>query len=108
MNPQEQPNQRAEWQSLVEEQEKSGLSQKEFCSVRGLVLSQFVYYRSIFKTKKSETKPDSLFTPVQIKPKEVSVSTEIKIILPNGFQCFVSSLIPSSHLKNLLGALLSC
>jgi hypothetical protein len=35
----------AKWRKLFEEQQASGLSQKEFCKQRELVLSQFVYYR---------------------------------------------------------------
>lgn len=44
------------WASLIAEQEKSGESQKSFCIRRGLVLSQFVYYRCSFKNKKNLSK----------------------------------------------------
>lgn len=109
MKTQSQSTRRTKWQSLIEEQEKSGLSQKEFCSARSIVLSQFVYYRSVFKTRKSdEAKIDSSFSPVQIKAKDILSQTEVKIILPNGFQCFVPSQIASYHLKSLMEALLSC
>lgn len=39
-----------DWDSLIAAQEKSGLSQKDFCNQRGLVLSQFVYHR-FYKNK---------------------------------------------------------
>lgn len=40
-----------DWKTLIAEQESSGLWQKKFCNQRGLVLSQFVYYRCSFKNK---------------------------------------------------------
>jgi alkylated DNA nucleotide flippase Atl1 len=39
----------AKWHQLVEEQQASELSQKEFCKQRELVLSQLVYYRCQLK-----------------------------------------------------------
>jgi len=109
MNIQNHPERRAKWQVHVEEQEKSGLSQKEFCKTHDLVLSKFVYYRSILKIKKAEEAvTTTMFAPVQVKTKDRVASVEIKIILPNGFQCFVPSLIEASHLKNMMEVLLSC
>ncbi|MGC8561417.1 MAG: IS66 family insertion sequence element accessory protein TnpA [Phycisphaerae bacterium] len=35
----------AYWQAVVEEQKKSGLSIPSFCTERGVVLSQFYYWR---------------------------------------------------------------
>lgn len=99
----------AKWQSLIEGHEKSGLSQKEFCQVHDLVLSQFVYYRSKLKTKECDrAKAAELFSPIQIKKDKRNSTIEVKIILPNGFQCFVSSLIEYSHLKSMIEVLLSC
>ena len=39
MNIQNQQERRTKWESLVEEQEKSGLSQKDFCKANDLVPS---------------------------------------------------------------------
>ena len=39
------------WRTLVNEHEKSGLSQKDFCKQKNIVLSQFVYYRGQLKAK---------------------------------------------------------
>lgn len=75
-----------DWRSLIAEQEKSGLSQKEFCSQRDLVHSHFVYYRCSFKNKDKniqEGKP--LLKPVKIIGNESSGN--IRLTLPNGFQC---------------------
>lgn len=41
----------AKWQSLIEEQEKSGLSQTEFCKQHSIAISQFGYYRGLLKAK---------------------------------------------------------
>jgi hypothetical protein len=41
-----QPKTREEWFSLVDEQAASGLSQKEFCSQRNLILCRFSYYKT--------------------------------------------------------------
>lgn len=109
MNIQNQQERRAKWESFVEEQEKSGLSQKDFCKTYNLVLSQFVYYRSVFKAKKcDQVTATELFTPIQVKKTERNTSLEIKIVLPNGFQCFVPYLIDASHLRSMMEALLSC
>jgi|GEM_PF-1450074 hypothetical protein len=109
MNIQNQQERRAKWESFVEEQEKSGLSQKDFCKSHDLALSQFVYYRSVFKTKKcDQVKAAELFSPIQVKKIERNTSLEIKIVLPNGFQCFVPSQIEASCLRSIMEALLSC
>lgn len=54
MNIQNQQERHAKWEVLIEEQEKSGLSQKDFCKSGDLVLSKFIYYRSVFKAKKCD------------------------------------------------------
>jgi hypothetical protein len=62
------PARHAKWHSILEEQEQSGLSQKEFCNTHNLVLSQFVYYRATLKRKDHHqvmTAPS--FSPVHIK-----------------------------------------
>jgi hypothetical protein len=97
----------AKWQAIIAEQEQSGLSQKEFCNTHNLVLSQFVYYRGTLKAKKPVIAEPS-FAPVHIKKAEHDVVSDIKIILPNGFQCIAPSSIDCVRLKNLMGALLSC
>jgi hypothetical protein len=69
----------AKWRKLVEEQQASGLSQKEFCKQRELELSQFVYYRSQIKNE-SQAEPTSIrnFAPVKISSQEKGLlSTEI-------------------------------
>ena len=102
------PNQekREKWKILVEEQEKSGLSQEEFCNQNNLSSSSFSYYRSIFRRKQLPKQPSGIFAPVNVS-KSVSVN-EIRLVLPNGFQCFFPSDLESSRIKELVGIFLSC
>lgn len=102
------PNQKyAYWKKLVEEQQDSGLSQKEFCKQRDLVLSQFVYYRCQLKAVSSSE--ESGFKPVKVSTKECSASSgDIKLMLPNGFQCIFPCLIEPQQIKRLIEVLLSC
>ena len=87
------------WQELIAQQEKSGLSQMEFCKLQGLSKSNFVYYKGVIKSKsvieehKVKEKLSPTFSAVQIKRPESSVASDIKILLPNGFQCFIPSVI---------------
>lgn len=103
----EQNQKYAHWQKLVDEQQASGLSQKEFCEQRDLVLSQFVYYRCQFKNKL--TTKEQGFAPVKIATQErVTSSGDIKLMLPNGFQCIFASHTEPSQIKRLVEVLLSC
>lgn len=98
----------AKWKELVIEHEKSGLSQIEFCKQRDLEPSKFGYYRSVIKSQDKVSANQKLFSTVQIKNPELNLSAEVKIILPNGFQCMIPSAIDSLQLKRIMGALLSC
>lgn len=100
----------SQWYKLVEDQEKSGLSQKEFCNQQNLTLSQFVYYRCVLKNKeKTATINKPSFAPVKVLPKENTVvSGEIKLSLPNGFQCTFPSYLDSIQIKKLVEVLLAC
>ncbi|HVY53741.1 MAG TPA: hypothetical protein VHA13_04405, partial [Gammaproteobacteria bacterium] len=96
------------WQALIEEQEKSGLSQSEFCRQRDIVLSQFSYYRGLLKANnRVQSRKQELFSSVQLKKLETK-SDEIKIVLPNGFQCHVPASIDTTQIKKLMETLLSC
>lgn len=109
MNSVEQPDRHEKWKKLVDEQEKSGLSQSAFCKQHNLVLSKFGYHRGLIKSKnKVPTQNKNLFSTVQIKKNENIQTEEVKIVLPNGFQCFIPSQMDASHIKRLVEALLSC
>ena|SRR5579871_1061122 len=99
----------AKWQSLIDEQEKSGLSQAEFCKQQNIAIAQFGYYRGLLKAKdQAKLKKPELFSTVQIKKQDTKSSDEIKIVLPNGFQCYFPASIDSIQIKRLMEALLSC
>jgi hypothetical protein len=99
---------REEWNTLIEEYEKSNLTQKEFCEQNNVNLVRFGYYiQRLRKKTKNVTsgKPPSFSQVLLDQPQTVS---EIKIELPNGFKCFVPLNVKTDQLKNILGALLSC
>jgi hypothetical protein len=101
---------RKKWDNLVETQKKSGLSQKEFCTQHGIVISQFVYYLGLSRKKSgasTETAPS--FSPVKITNKDNhEISTDIRISLPNGFQCTLPNHVDAVRIKQIMEALLSC
>ncbi len=98
------------WRPLVEEHQQSGLSQKEFCKQRKLVLSQFVYYRcQIMSEAPQFAIKATSFVPVKVSGEEnIIASGEIKLSLPNGFQCSFPVQIDAPQLKRLVEVLLSC
>lgn len=105
----EQNLRREKWAKLVDDYEKSDMTQKAFCEQHQLSLPQLVYYYSQFKPKKNLLKNKPTFTQVKIATQEKNVSTgEIKLSLPNGFQCSFPSLIDISQVKRLIEVLLSC
>ena len=106
-------NRQAKWKELILAQETSGLSQTEFCRQHNLNLPQFNYYLRVIKSEhhpdeNASNSIDQLFSSVKIKKSESNISSEIKIILPNGFQCVVLSVMDVSQIKRLMEALISC
>ena len=109
MNKSERAERHRQWQKWVEEHEKSGLSQKTFCKQNNLVLSHFGYYRSIFKAEKHNHSVDAkILLPLQMKKPIPTASAEMRIVLPNGFQCFFPFAAEPSRVKQFVEALLSC
>jgi hypothetical protein len=98
-----QPKTREEWFSLVDEQATSGLSQKEFCSQRNLILCRFSYY----KTQRVSKKPQASFSPVKFH-QATSISSVVKIDLPNGFCCHVPNTVSAENLKSIISVLMLC
>ena len=97
-----------QWHVLIEEQQASGLTQKKFCEQKNVNLSHFVYYRCRIK-KNTGFHPAASFIPVKISNDKNSItSSEIKLLLPNGFQCTFVSHLDVVHVKKLVQALLTC
>lgn len=105
MDPIEQKDRHEKWKILIEEQEKSGLSQANFCKQKNISSAQFGYYRALQKPKQSEKLLGSFAT---VKINQSSCEKEIRLNLPNGFQCTFSSSVDAAHIKKLVEALLSC
>jgi len=99
---------RADWFDCIKEQEKSGVSQAEFCKQKQLSACQFSYYRSLHIKSLEEKKIEPSFSPIAIKQKLSTNIDPISIELPNGFRCQVASNITSDQLKTVIGALLQC
>lgn len=104
------PKMRAEWQIVVVEFLNSGLTQKEFCKQKGLILGRFVYYLQLHRKQYQVKSPQdtSTFSEVIVKKSATSSADEIKIELPNGFRCQVACDIHPDQLKKILGTLLTC
>lgn len=103
----EQQERHAKWKVLVEEQEKSGLSQINFCKQKNVSSAQLGYYRSLLKPKlPNENVSIGSFFPVKINRQ--TSEKEIRLTLPNGFQCLFPIRIDTTHLKKLIEVLLSC
>lgn len=104
------PKNREDWFSLVEEYENSNQSRADFCRQKGLIISRFSYYFHIFhkKNKPDIKKEPPSFSQITINQSANSSHQEIKIELPNGFRCQVPFSISSEALKKIMGALLSC
>ena len=102
---------RPQWFNLVAEHEKSGLSQREFCKQKNIVLSQFSYYRGVANKSTSAQPMSNFLVPVKIAAEAAApavITTEIKLVLPNGFQCAFASTVDPAYMKRLIQVLLTC
>lgn len=88
---------RDKWKKIIKEQEKSGLSREAFCKAHNLPSSSLVYYRGILRGKQNPKKQSGTFTPISIS-KQPTVN-EIRLTLPNGFQCAFPTDLGFSRIK---------
>lgn len=108
MKDDEKQQRRDKWHRLVEEYLQSGMTQKAFCEQRGLSLPQLVYYHGQFKPGNTTT-VNASFLPVKIASRDkVAAVPEIKLTLPNGFQCVFPTNTDVAQIKRLIEVLLSC
>lgn len=108
MEENKQPKTREEWFSLVLEHKDSKLTQADFCKEKNIKPHQLSYYRQQYYLKMGKPKDDFPFSQVVLNSAKTQAQTEIKIELPNGFICYVSSSTSSDNLKRLIGILMSC
>jgi hypothetical protein len=104
MKKNQQKTRHAEWHMLIEECDKSGLSQTDFCQQKKIKLSHFYYYRSRIKAK--IIPKESSFTPIHLQ--KSYTTADVQIILPNGLKCVLPCATDLTHIKQIVGALLSC
>ena len=97
---------REEWKKHIEEQEKSGLTQIEFGKKNNLSKGKFGYYKGLLtpqqpiKAALTPVKISSAITPSKI--------TDIRVTIPNGFQCIFQSDVSKEKVKEVIEVLLSC
>lgn len=103
MSKSDQQAKRDQWNKYIDEHEKSGLSQVEFCKQNNLSTAQFGYYKGLRKTQQ---KPAGTFSPVKVNA--LLNTAEIRLTLPNGFQCVLPCNLDKAQIKNLMEVLLSC
>ncbi len=104
MNKEDQNVRYEKWRAIIDEQEASGLTQTAFCKEHNISSAQLSYYRGILKPK--QTVSTRSFTPVTLK--QSSHAKEIRVLLPNGFQCTFAWDFNVSDMKAWVKALLSC
>ena len=108
MKDDEQSKPRDQWRKIIDEYLKSGMTQKAFCEQRGLSLPQLVYYHGQFKMRKAPAASAS-FVPVKVAVQDkATAASEIKLSLPNGFQCSFPSHTDATQIKRLVEVLLLC
>lgn len=97
---------REQWKAMIDEQEQCGLTQDEFCKKHNISLAKFSYYRTMFRGKKPQhQRPLAMLSPVNVT--KLSSSNELRLILPNGFQCIFPIDTNPMRIKELLGVFLS-
>src|ERR1700678_676736 len=102
MKIEEENKSKPDWKKLIEEQEKSGLSQSAYCKQHGIDLAKFGYNRGRIKKKEHLNDSNNAeFKSVKITP-SVNTVDEIKVSLPNGFQCVFLSRIDAIQIKKII------
>lgn len=89
----------AEWLKIIDAQSKSGISEKRFCSERGLSLTSFRNWRRKLKKRTS-----SKFVTFDIAPDSSSREWEAAFELPGGVIVRIAGSLATSRIKELLSA----
>jgi hypothetical protein len=109
MKDDEQKQRHDKWRSIVDNYLQSSMTQKAFSEQHNLSLPQLVYYHGQFKRENEKPAGKAAFVSVKIPTHEKPMLTgEIKLSLPNGFQCAFPSHTDAAQIKRLVEALLSC
>jgi len=88
-----------EWFSLIEECRASGLTVKDFCSIKGIHPSNFYYW-----SKRQRANPEQAFVPLRItRPDSRTLSQQsVEIVYPNGVCLKFSSEVDIRMLSQLI------
>jgi hypothetical protein len=108
MNIKDEIKPKLDWSKIIEEQEQSGLSQSAYCRQHGIDPAKLAYHRGRIKIKQRQSNSsDAEFKPIKMVCQENTID-EIKLSLPNGFQCVFPSRTDTMQIKKLIEILLSC
>ena len=109
MNEPKKETSKPDWEALITAQEESDLTQQAFCKQHDIVLTSFVYHRGRIKKKNKNAKQSKFpFSSVRVSKKEEIATGDIRLSLPNGFQCAFSAQLEAVQIKRLMEVLLSC
>lgn len=90
---------KADWEKLSSEWKAGKLNQPEFCKLKGIKLSTFVYWRQ----KLSQEKKQKQFLPVRANPLPIKQHEReaVMLKLPNGISLQIASNTDKTFLKTL-------
>jgi hypothetical protein len=108
-----------DWQSLIAEQSKSGLSKAAFCRQKGVKPPHFYYYESMLKqrnkslpSKIREEYPQPFLVPIEIKKAaenhKLPEAQVIRFLLKNGMECVLPNAMDIKRLKEIIEVLVTC
>ena len=86
----------ATWALLLEVQESSGLSVKDFCNSQCISVASFYQWRS--RLQGGKVADEGLFSPIEIQEKPSGIIT---VELPGGVLLRFSQLPPAGYLRQL-------
>jgi hypothetical protein len=92
-----------EWRGILSEWQKSGETQKTFCSRLGIKYNTFVYWRGKLNGPTKEMKPEQ-FIPLKVKPESSEQPAEKILIIENknGNKLFIPFSMAPEQLIDLL------
>ena len=103
MNKSEWENWQREMFSLIKKWQRSGISQKDFCSQHDLYIHAFYYW--LRKYKQVNPSSENGFLPVEIGPSDNGSKGEIQFHYPNGVLITLSEAVSLSRIKALIKAI---
>lgn len=106
-----QPQQREKWVEVVEEYERSGLTQAEFVERRGVALSTL---QSWLRRRRAQRAGPVRLVPVEVMPTPPSAtpapegSTALEVVVPGGVRLCIAPGTDVGYVAQLVEALRTC